>query len=58
MAKVRALEKVRDEGRTPKPGSRWTVTQWLEHWLENVARPSVRVRSAVGCDSALARRAW
>jgi integrase len=45
MAKVRALEKVRDEGRTPKPGSRWTVTQWLEHWLENVARPSVRVRS-------------
>lgn len=45
LAKVRRLEKSRDEGRTPKPGARWTVEQWLEHWLENIARPSLRVRS-------------
>lgn len=45
VGKVRDLEKIRDQGRIPRPGSRWTVTQWLEHWLENVARPSLRVRS-------------
>lgn len=45
LAKVRSLEKVRDEGRTPKAGARWTVAQWLDHWLENVARPSLRLRS-------------
>lgn len=45
VAKVRQLERLRDEGRTPRPGARWTVGQWLEHWLENVARPSLRIRS-------------
>jgi integrase len=42
VAKVRELEKERDTGRTRKPGCGWTVEQWLNHWLENIARPSLR----------------
>lgn len=45
LSKVRVLEKARDEGQTAKPGARFTVAQWLEHWLDNVARPSLRLRS-------------
>lgn len=42
VTKVRKLEKLRDSGRVPKPGSKWTFGQWLEHWLESIARPSLR----------------
>ena len=38
-AKVRKLEKLRDEGRVPKAGQRWRVTAWLTFWLENIACP-------------------
>lgn len=38
-AKVRELEKLRDEGRAPEAGEKWTVEKWLKHWLENVAVP-------------------
>ena len=38
-AKVRALEKERDKGRVRKPGQRWKVGAWLEHWVKNIAAP-------------------
>ena len=42
IARVRALEKLRDEARVPKPGRAWTVEKWLLHWLEEIARPNIR----------------
>lgn len=36
---VRELEKLRDEGRAPEAGEKWTVEKWLRHWLENIAVP-------------------
>jgi integrase len=41
-ARVRELEKKREIGNVPLPGIRWTVSGWLEHWLENIARPTIR----------------
>ena len=38
-AKVRNLEKLRDQGRVPKAGQRWRVGAWLRFWLENIACP-------------------
>ena len=38
-AKVRKLEKLRDQGRVPKAGQRWRVAAWLTFWLENIACP-------------------
>ncbi|MGH3220326.1 MAG: tyrosine-type recombinase/integrase [Streptosporangiaceae bacterium] len=38
-AKVRKLEKFRDEHRVPKAGQRWTVAKWLTYWIENIAVP-------------------
>ena len=45
VQKVRGLEKLRDSGRVPKLGETWTVGKWLEHWLESIARPSLRESS-------------
>lgn len=45
VAKVRKLEKLRDSGRMPQAGAKWTVAKWLEHWLESIARPSLRESS-------------
>lgn len=45
VAKVRGLEKLRDEARVPKAGRAWTVEKWLLHWLEEIARPSIRESS-------------
>ena len=42
LAKVRALERLRDEARVPKAGRAWTVEKWLLHWLEEIARPNIR----------------
>ncbi|ADP84832.1 tyrosine-type recombinase/integrase [Pseudofrankia inefficax] len=41
IAKVRKLERERDNGTVRKPGRPWTVARWLEHWVENIAAPSV-----------------
>jgi integrase len=46
--KVRALEESRRTGTVQEVGQRWTVGQWLDHWLENIARPSVRENSYLG----------
>ncbi len=45
VAKVRALERLRDEARVPKAGRAWTVEKWLLHWLEEIARPNIRESS-------------
>lgn len=45
VANVGKLEELRDRGRVPKPGERWTFGSWLEHWLENIARPGLKQSS-------------
>ncbi|GAB3751971.1 tyrosine-type recombinase/integrase [Microlunatus parietis] len=45
VTEVRKLERARDQGAVPKAGKRWTVASWLDHWLETIARPSVRESS-------------
>ncbi|MEE4541225.1 site-specific integrase [Streptomyces sp. V4-01] len=45
---VRELEKQRDGGKVRKPGKRWTVASWLEHWVENIAEPVVSVNTIAG----------
>ena len=45
VTKVRALERLRDEPRVPKAGRAWTVEKWLLHWLEEIARPTIRESS-------------
>jgi len=32
-------------GRLRKAGRPWTVERWLTHWLENIARPSVKYKA-------------
>lgn len=54
-ARVRQLERQRDSGNIVKPGRPWTVEQWLTHWLENIARPSVRYKPYVGYRTAVYR---
>jgi integrase len=41
IRKVRELERARDDGNVRKTGQRWTVAQWLTHWIENIAVPPV-----------------
>src|SRR2546423_9924768 len=45
---VRELEKQRDAGRVRKAGQRWTVAQWLTHWVENIAANAVRENTIAG----------
>lgn len=45
VAKVRKLERLRDEARVPKVGRAWTVEKWLLHWLEEIVRPNIRESS-------------
>jgi integrase len=42
VQKVRALERHREQGAVQRPGHRWTVGAWLDHWLENIAKPNLR----------------
>lgn len=37
VRKVRELERKRDEGTVQKAGTSWTVAQWLDHWLNDIA---------------------
>ena len=54
-AKVRQLERQRDDGIIIRPGRAWTVERWLTHWLENIARPSVRYKPYIGYRTAVNR---
>lgn len=46
--KVKALEKERDSGTIRKAGRVWTVEQWLTHWVDTIAAPSVRDNTLAG----------
>lgn len=46
--KVKALEKERDSGTVRRAGRVWTVEQWLTHWLDTIAAPSVRDNTLAG----------
>lgn len=48
IRKVRELEKNRDAGRVTRPGQRWTVGDWLTHWVETIAAPNVRDNTLSG----------
>lgn len=37
VRKVRELERKRDAGTVQKAGTSWTVAQWLDHWLNDIA---------------------
>ncbi|MFJ8742404.1 tyrosine-type recombinase/integrase [Embleya sp. NPDC127516] len=50
---VRALEKQRDAGTVRKPGKPWTVKAWLNHWVENIAKPYVSENSYDGYEVAV-----
>jgi integrase len=39
---VRELENERARGSVRKVGQKWTVKSWLDHWLPNIAEPSIR----------------
>ena len=45
IKKVRELEQERDSGRVRRPGKALTVEAWLNHWLENIAAPTIRESS-------------
>ncbi len=45
VAKVKDLERLREKGTLARAGQRWTVASWLDHWLNAVARPSLRLSS-------------
>lgn len=42
---VRKLERDRETGSVCKAGRAMTVEAWLTHWVENIARPSVKYKS-------------
>jgi hypothetical protein len=50
---VQELEQERSSGKVRKPGSAWTVEQWLTHWVENIAAVSVRYKTLAGYRSAV-----
>ena len=41
VEKVAQLERDRNRGQVRRVSERWTVESWLDHWLEDIARPSV-----------------
>ncbi|MEU3494445.1 site-specific integrase [Kitasatospora cineracea] len=53
IRKVRELEKQRDAGKVRKPGKPWTVKAWLLHWVEEIAKPSVRENTYAGYEVAV-----
>lgn len=43
--KVRELERQREDQTVTKAGERWTVEEWLDHWLVDIAQPALRFRA-------------
>jgi integrase len=43
--KLRELERAREDGTVRRPGRPWTMEQWLTHWVDNIAAPSIRSSS-------------
>lgn len=53
--KYNELIRMRDSGNIPKPGTAPTVEQWLTHWVENIAAPTVKYRTLTGYRTAVYR---
>ena len=53
--KVRQIERQRDDSLVIKPGRAWTVERWLTHWLENIAKLTVRYNPYIGYRTAVNR---
>ena len=53
--KVRQLERQRDNDQVIKPGQSWTGERSLTHWLESIAKPSVRYETYIGYRTAAYR---
>ncbi|SNR29119.1 Site-specific recombinase XerD [Haloechinothrix alba] len=49
----RKLLDMRDKGTVRKPGRPWKVKDWLTHWVENIAAPTVRRNTLVGYRAAV-----
>lgn len=54
-AKVKKLERDRASGTVSRPGQRWTVSGWLEHWVENIISATVRQSTLTGYRTAVYR---
>jgi len=46
--KIRAIETAWEGGTLQQPGERWTIEQWLTHWLDNIAAAAVRPTTLTG----------
>lgn len=46
VKEVRRLERERDAGTARKAGPTWTFEQWLRHWVEEIAAPSLKYTAA------------
>ncbi len=46
--KVRDLEQGRTSGSLLRAGEKWTVEEWLTHWLEDITAPFVKVNTLAG----------
>ncbi|MFF7022232.1 tyrosine-type recombinase/integrase [Streptomyces klenkii] len=53
VEEVRRLEKQRDAGSARQPGKPWTVEKWLQHWVENIAKPTVSENTYDGYEAAV-----
>ncbi|MEU5078117.1 MULTISPECIES: tyrosine-type recombinase/integrase [Streptomyces] len=53
VEEVRRLEKQRDQGSAQQPGKPWTVEKWLQHWVENIAKPVVSENTYDGYEVAV-----
>ncbi|WP_457029217.1 tyrosine-type recombinase/integrase [Kitasatospora sp. P5_F3] len=52
-AKVRKLEKLRDDGTVPKAGQKWTVGKWLTHWITAIIPGTVGENTYAGYEVAV-----
>lgn len=53
LDKVKKWEEERDKGMVRQAGAKWTVEQWLRHWVENIAAASVRPNTLTGYRAAV-----
>ncbi|MFF2201164.1 tyrosine-type recombinase/integrase [Streptomyces sp. NPDC058145] len=45
---VREIERKRESGRLSKPGEKWTLGSWLEHWVHEIAKKYVAENTYAG----------
>ena len=55
ISEVRRIERERHDGKLRKAGRAWTVERWLTHWLDNIARPSIKYKAYRAYHTAVSR---